>query len=204
MLAVGAQPQIESSDGGIAANSRHGCHIQHPADLGAATPDRTTAAHISTVAVKWCETSQCGNLLATEHSQLQAAARAEYSRAHCRHPARNAATRRAHATGEYRESTRRVHRRSRTVAFPTNGCARRCDGVKPLELWLGDSSPPSASRPTGAAGSPVLRAPGPARRLTAVPLVESPHRSEPAPRHPAGRSWRACPWRGQSLALAVD
>jgi hypothetical protein len=34
MLAVGAQPQIESSDGGIAANSRHGCHIQHPPDLG--------------------------------------------------------------------------------------------------------------------------------------------------------------------------
>src|SRR5216683_3065326 len=71
MLAVGAQPQIESSDGGIAANSRHGCHIQHPADLGAATPDRTTAAHISTVAVKWCETSQCGDLLAIEHSQFR-------------------------------------------------------------------------------------------------------------------------------------
>src|SRR5713226_1243005 len=71
MLAVGAQPQIESSDGGIAANSRHGCHIQHPADLGAATPDTTAAAHISTVAVKWCETSQCGDLLAIEHSQFR-------------------------------------------------------------------------------------------------------------------------------------
>src|SRR5712692_4398382 len=71
MLAVGAQPQIESSEGGIAANSRHGCHIQHPADLGAATPDTTAAAHISTVAVKWCETSQCGDLLAIEHSQFR-------------------------------------------------------------------------------------------------------------------------------------
>src|SRR5712664_3528054 len=70
VFTVGAQPQIESSDGGIAANSRHGCHIQHPADLGAATPDTTAAAHISTVAVKWCETSQCGDLLAVEHAQF--------------------------------------------------------------------------------------------------------------------------------------
>jgi hypothetical protein len=56
------------------------------------------------------------------------------------------------ATGEYRESTRRVHRRSRTVAFPTNGCARRCYGVKPWGRWPADSFPPSASRPTGADG----------------------------------------------------
>src|SRR6266852_300536 len=58
VLTVGAQPQIESSDGGIAAHSRHRRHIQDAPHLCASAPDTTAAAHISTVAVKWCETSQ--------------------------------------------------------------------------------------------------------------------------------------------------
>src|SRR6266478_1498838 len=71
VLTVGAQPQIESSDGGIAAHSRHRRHIQDAPHLCASAPDTTTAPHISTVAVEWCETSQCGDLLAIEHSQFR-------------------------------------------------------------------------------------------------------------------------------------
>src|SRR5216683_1121873 len=71
VFTVGAQPQIESSDGGIAAHSRHRRHIQDAPHLCASAPDTTAAAHISTVAVKWCETSQCGDLLAIEHSQFR-------------------------------------------------------------------------------------------------------------------------------------
>src|SRR5216683_4252529 len=71
VLTAGAQPQIESSDGGIAAHSRHRRHIQDAPHLCASAPDTTAAAHISTVAVKWCETSQCGDLLAIEHSQFR-------------------------------------------------------------------------------------------------------------------------------------
>src|SRR6266851_6063195 len=71
VLTVGAQPQIESSDGGIAAHSRHARHIQDAPHLCAAAPDTTTAPHISTVAVEWCEPSQCGDLLAIEHSQFR-------------------------------------------------------------------------------------------------------------------------------------
>ncbi len=71
VLTIGTQPQIESSDGGIAANSRYRRHIQDATDLGASTPDTTTAAHASTVAVKWCQTGQCGDLLAFEHSKFK-------------------------------------------------------------------------------------------------------------------------------------
>src|SRR5450631_3132350 len=41
VLPIGTQPQIESSDGGITANSRHRRHIQDAPDLGASTPDTT-------------------------------------------------------------------------------------------------------------------------------------------------------------------
>src|SRR5271167_2623277 len=68
VLTIGTQPQIESSDGRIAAHTCHRRHIQDTPDLGASTPDTTTAAHASTVAVKWCQTGQCGDLLAVEHS----------------------------------------------------------------------------------------------------------------------------------------
>src|SRR6266852_3232719 len=71
VLTVGAQPQIESSDSGIAAHSRHRRHIQDAPHLCASAPDTTTAPYISTVAVEWCETSQCGDLLAIEHSQFR-------------------------------------------------------------------------------------------------------------------------------------
>jgi hypothetical protein len=54
VLAIRTQPQIESSDGGIAANSRHRRHLQDAPDLGASTPDTTATAHASTIAVKWC------------------------------------------------------------------------------------------------------------------------------------------------------
>ena len=53
VLTIGTQPQIESSDSGIAANSRHRRHIQDAPDLCASAPDTTAAAHVSTVAVKW-------------------------------------------------------------------------------------------------------------------------------------------------------
>ena len=52
VLTIGAQPQIESFDNGIAANSRHRCHIQDAPDLGASAPDTTAAAQASAVAVK--------------------------------------------------------------------------------------------------------------------------------------------------------
>ncbi len=71
VLTVGTQPQIESSDGRIAANSRHRRHIQDAPDLCASTPDTTTAALFSTVAVKWCQTGQRGDLLAIKHSQFR-------------------------------------------------------------------------------------------------------------------------------------
>ena len=63
MLTIGTQPQIESFDGRIAANARHRRHIQDAPDLGTATSDTAAAAHVSTVAVKWCEASQGGDLL---------------------------------------------------------------------------------------------------------------------------------------------
>src|ERR1700693_4063626 len=40
-LAAATQPQIESSDGGIAADSRHCCHIQDAPCLRASAPDTT-------------------------------------------------------------------------------------------------------------------------------------------------------------------
>ena len=43
-LPLAMQPQIESSDGRIAANCRHRRHIQDAPDLCASTPDTTTAA----------------------------------------------------------------------------------------------------------------------------------------------------------------
>jgi hypothetical protein len=64
VLPVGTQPQIESFDGGIAANSRYRRHIQDAPDLGAAAPNTTTAAHASTIAIKWCQTGECGDRLA--------------------------------------------------------------------------------------------------------------------------------------------
>src|SRR5437660_826335 len=56
---------------GIAANARHGRHIQDAPDLGASTPDTTAAAQFSTIAVKWCQTGQCGDLLAVEHAKFR-------------------------------------------------------------------------------------------------------------------------------------
>jgi hypothetical protein len=37
VLAVGAQSKTKTSDGGIASNSRHRCHVQDAPDLGAST-----------------------------------------------------------------------------------------------------------------------------------------------------------------------
>src|SRR6185312_2038127 len=71
MLAAGAQPQIESSDSRIAANSRHRRHIQDAPDLGASAPDTTAAAHASTVAVKWRQPGESGDLFAIKHSQFR-------------------------------------------------------------------------------------------------------------------------------------
>ena len=71
VLTIGTQPQIESSDGGIAANARYRCHIEDAPDLGASTPDATAAAHVSTVAVKWREPGQRGDLFSIELSQFR-------------------------------------------------------------------------------------------------------------------------------------
>jgi len=57
VLTVCTQPQIESSDSGIAANFRHRRHIQDAPELFASAPDTTAAAHVSTVAVKWRQPS---------------------------------------------------------------------------------------------------------------------------------------------------
>src|SRR5712692_3921241 len=64
VLTVGAQPEIESSDGGIAAHSRHRRHIQDAPHLCASAPDTTAAAQFSTIAVKRRQPGQCGDLLA--------------------------------------------------------------------------------------------------------------------------------------------
>ena len=71
VLTIGAQSEIESSDSWIAANARHRRHIQDAPNLGTSTPDTTTAAQTTTVAVKWCQTGQCGDLLAVEHSEFR-------------------------------------------------------------------------------------------------------------------------------------
>jgi hypothetical protein len=71
VLTIGTQPQIESSDGGIAANSRHRRHIQDAPDLCATAPDTTAAAQFPTIAVKRCQPGQCSDLLAIKHSQLR-------------------------------------------------------------------------------------------------------------------------------------
>jgi len=39
-LPLGTQPEIEGPDGGIAANSRHRCHIQDSPGLGTSTSER--------------------------------------------------------------------------------------------------------------------------------------------------------------------
>jgi len=70
VLTIGTQPQIESSDGGIAANARYRCHIEDAPDLGASTPDTTAAAHVSIVAVKWRAPGQRGDLFSIKHPQL--------------------------------------------------------------------------------------------------------------------------------------
>ena len=61
MLTIGTQ-QIESFDGGIAANSRHRSHIQDAPDLCASAPDTTAAAQFSIIAVKRCQPGQCSDL----------------------------------------------------------------------------------------------------------------------------------------------
>src|SRR5271168_2817523 len=71
VFTIGTQPEIEGSDGEIAANSRHRRHVQDAPDLCASTPDTAAAAHTSTVAVKWCQTGKCGDLLAVEHSEFR-------------------------------------------------------------------------------------------------------------------------------------
>jgi len=58
VLPVGTQPQIESSDGRIATNSRYRRHIQNMPDPFASTPDATAAAQFSTIAAKCCQTGQ--------------------------------------------------------------------------------------------------------------------------------------------------
>jgi hypothetical protein len=70
VLTVATQSQIESSDGGIAAHSRHRRHIQDAPDLGASSPDTTAATQFPTIAVKWREAGQCGDLLAIKHPQF--------------------------------------------------------------------------------------------------------------------------------------
>jgi hypothetical protein len=70
MLAPGAQPQIEASDGGIAADSRDRRHVQDASDLGASAPDATTAAQATAVTVKRRQARQGGDLLAIEFSQF--------------------------------------------------------------------------------------------------------------------------------------
>jgi hypothetical protein len=42
-----------------------------PAGPLPATPYTTAAAHISTVAVKWCQAGQSGDLLAVEHAKFR-------------------------------------------------------------------------------------------------------------------------------------
>jgi len=71
VLTISTQPQTESSDGRIAANARRRRHIQDATNLGASTSDTTAARHASTVAVKCCQTGQCGDLLTVEHSKFR-------------------------------------------------------------------------------------------------------------------------------------
>ena len=70
MLTTGAQPQIEGSDSGIAADSRHRRHVQHSPDLGTPAPDATAAAQAATITVEGRQANQGGDLLAIESSQL--------------------------------------------------------------------------------------------------------------------------------------
>jgi len=62
VLTIGTQ-QIESSDGRIAANSRHRSHIQDAPDLCASARDTTAAAQFSNIAVKRCQPGQCSDLV---------------------------------------------------------------------------------------------------------------------------------------------
>ena len=70
MLAPGAQPQIEDSDGRIAADCRDRCHVQDAPDLGASAPNTTSAVQATAITVKRRQARQGGDLLAIEFSQL--------------------------------------------------------------------------------------------------------------------------------------
>jgi len=152
VLPIGAQPQIEGSDGGIAANTCHRRHIQDAPNLGAAAPDTTTAAHASTVAVKWCQTGQCGDLLAVEHSQFRQL-REQRTREHLAdsgHRTQQLVT--LAPQGSIADQLAEFIVENQKPLFRPSDVFIDAPGVKPLGPWPGDSSPPSASRPTGAAG----------------------------------------------------
>jgi hypothetical protein len=53
VLTVGTQPQVEGSDRGIAANSRHRGHIQDAPDLCATAPDTTATAQAGVTPFRW-------------------------------------------------------------------------------------------------------------------------------------------------------
>ena len=71
VLTPGAQLQIKSPDDRIAADSRHGRHVEDAPDLGASAPDATAAAQRTAVTIKRGQAGQCRDLLAIQHSQFR-------------------------------------------------------------------------------------------------------------------------------------
>jgi hypothetical protein len=82
MLAAGAQPQVEGSDGQIAADSCDRRQVQDAPDLGASAPYETAAAHAAAISIERRQASQRGDLLAIESSQLRQVGE-QGSRQHC-------------------------------------------------------------------------------------------------------------------------
>jgi hypothetical protein len=103
-------------------------------------PDTAAAVQAPAVTVKWRQSGQGGNLFAIEHSQLGQVGE-QSTREHFADPGNGAQQLVALAP--------KGSLANRLGEFIVEAGKSR---AKPLERWPGDSSPPSASRPTGAAG----------------------------------------------------
>ena len=98
VLPIGAQPQIESCDGGDCCEHLPPSPYTGRAERGRGHPRYNGCRACFRYRVKWCQTGQCGDLLAVEHTQFRQL-REQRTREHlCRLRGPNAATRRARAT----------------------------------------------------------------------------------------------------------
>jgi len=201
VLTVATQSQIESSDGGIAAHSRHRRHDTGAPDLGASSPDTRLPRSFPLSRLNGARPASAAICLRLSIPSSGNCA-SQRSREHFADPRNRTQQLVAlHATGEYCEINSASSSSKQQVAFPTSGlCSSmlRCKTLGALvrRFLLRRQHLNQLAAP----GNQCFERQGPVQWLTAVPRAEPFHQSAPVSRHPAGRSWPACQWHEQSPA----